>query len=469
VPDGPPVTCDPAVRPCEGGERCNKATGRCEDRPDAPAGTECEKDDDKCTLDRCDGAGACVSDLAVDCNEALCEVCIPATGVCEVDTSDPQCAVDDVDIEIVKTAACVCGKVDDPRIAIVPPLPSESVVVCEDLDGHDDGSSDDDSSSDDHSSSHALRSGDGGSDDQGSGDQGSRDDGSGDDGSGDDGKSDDDKSDDGKSDDGKSDDGKSDDGKSDDGKSDDHDDTVCSIGFQIAASNLGTSDATGVVVTDLLPSGVVVVGGEATHGVFDPLTGIWTIGSLPGGTTAVLTIDVEPVDPANIASDGGDDDSKSGDSKSDDSSDHDDDGLCLENCAELTAVDQTDASAANDESCVIVTTDGDDDGSSDDSDDGRSADHGLRCVPDDHDVCDGKVPPAWRQNHARWTRLVNKAAQADSRRQARASLFKAKRVVRRMSHVANGLAKSGAASSECIAELRSQLTGLVAETKALGR
>lgn len=60
--------------------------------------------------------------------------------------------------------------------------------------------------------------------------------------------------------------------------------------FTIVASNLSAYNATGVVVTDLLQSGYNYVSSSTTAGVYDPLTGIWSIGNLNGGTSETLTI-----------------------------------------------------------------------------------------------------------------------------------------------------------------------------------
>jgi gliding motility-associated-like protein/uncharacterized repeat protein (TIGR01451 family) len=60
--------------------------------------------------------------------------------------------------------------------------------------------------------------------------------------------------------------------------------------FTIVATNNGISDATGVVVTDILQNGYIYVSSTVTTGTYDPLTGVWTIGNLSNGSTIVLTI-----------------------------------------------------------------------------------------------------------------------------------------------------------------------------------
>ena len=59
--------------------------------------------------------------------------------------------------------------------------------------------------------------------------------------------------------------------------------------FTIAVTNDGPSDATGVTVTDELPSGYSYVSDDGS-GAYDDGTGIWTIGALANGATATLNI-----------------------------------------------------------------------------------------------------------------------------------------------------------------------------------
>ena len=62
--------------------------------------------------------------------------------------------------------------------------------------------------------------------------------------------------------------------------------------FTIIARNLSTStnNATGIVVTDILPSGYTYVSNTAGQGTFNSATGIWTVGSLNINTASTLTI-----------------------------------------------------------------------------------------------------------------------------------------------------------------------------------
>jgi len=60
--------------------------------------------------------------------------------------------------------------------------------------------------------------------------------------------------------------------------------------YTIAANNLGPDDATGVQVTDNLPSGLTYLSSAVSAGTYDPATGIWQIGNLALNSTATLQI-----------------------------------------------------------------------------------------------------------------------------------------------------------------------------------
>ncbi|MEE9297113.1 MAG: proprotein convertase P-domain-containing protein, partial [Phycisphaerae bacterium] len=82
------VVCQSPDPPCEGGEVCNPVSGVCDPLPDAPLSTPCEADEDLCTIDHCDGNGACVTFDNVVCQppDPPCEggeVCNPVSGVCD--------------------------------------------------------------------------------------------------------------------------------------------------------------------------------------------------------------------------------------------------------------------------------------------------------------------------------------------------------------------------------------------------
>ncbi len=64
------------------------------------------------------------------------------------------------------------------------------------------------------------------------------------------------------------------------------------ITFEIRVDNEGPTDATGVQVTDLIPSGYDFVNYSSTIGTYDAVTGVWNIGNIEIGNTAVLLVDV---------------------------------------------------------------------------------------------------------------------------------------------------------------------------------
>ena len=62
------------------------------------------------------------------------------------------------------------------------------------------------------------------------------------------------------------------------------------VTFTIVARNFGVVDATGVVVTDQLPSGYTYVSSTVTAGAYNNVTGLWTIGNLANGASATLRV-----------------------------------------------------------------------------------------------------------------------------------------------------------------------------------
>ncbi|PKP19818.1 MAG: hypothetical protein CVU04_05145, partial [Bacteroidetes bacterium HGW-Bacteroidetes-20] len=64
------------------------------------------------------------------------------------------------------------------------------------------------------------------------------------------------------------------------------------ITFTIVVTNNGPTDATGVWVDEVLESGYAYVSSTVTAGVYDPITGIWTIGSMANGSTATMIMTV---------------------------------------------------------------------------------------------------------------------------------------------------------------------------------
>ncbi len=62
------------------------------------------------------------------------------------------------------------------------------------------------------------------------------------------------------------------------------------VDFIITLTNAGPDNATGVTVTDLLPPGLSFVASTATVGTYDPISGVWSVGSLASLGNATLTI-----------------------------------------------------------------------------------------------------------------------------------------------------------------------------------
>ncbi len=60
--------------------------------------------------------------------------------------------------------------------------------------------------------------------------------------------------------------------------------------YTITATNRGPSDASGVVVSEVLPAEVTLIVATPSQGTYEPSTGTWTVGDLPLGATATLTI-----------------------------------------------------------------------------------------------------------------------------------------------------------------------------------
>ncbi|HRK72627.1 MAG TPA: DUF11 domain-containing protein, partial [Rhodothermales bacterium] len=62
------------------------------------------------------------------------------------------------------------------------------------------------------------------------------------------------------------------------------------VTYTVRVTNYGPNTATGVMVTDMIPGGVTLVQSNATQGSYVSATGLWTVGSLPVGQSALLTI-----------------------------------------------------------------------------------------------------------------------------------------------------------------------------------
>ena len=71
------------------------------------------------------------------------------------------------------------------------------------------------------------------------------------------------------------------------------------ITFTIEVTNKGPNDATEVVVTDLLPNGFEYLSATTSEGVYDEVTGLWTIGTIENGDTETLTVTVNVLPTGN--------------------------------------------------------------------------------------------------------------------------------------------------------------------------
>jgi uncharacterized repeat protein (TIGR01451 family) len=63
-----------------------------------------------------------------------------------------------------------------------------------------------------------------------------------------------------------------------------------SVTFQIAVTNNGAAQATGVSLVDQLPAGITFTGSSATQGTYNAATGLWTVGTIDEGAVAVITL-----------------------------------------------------------------------------------------------------------------------------------------------------------------------------------
>ncbi|MDF1841148.1 MAG: DUF11 domain-containing protein [Rubripirellula sp.] len=63
------------------------------------------------------------------------------------------------------------------------------------------------------------------------------------------------------------------------------------IRYTVTVDNQGPDDASGVIVADDFPDGLVFVASTATSGNYDVNTGRWTVGAISANSTATLTID----------------------------------------------------------------------------------------------------------------------------------------------------------------------------------
>jgi uncharacterized repeat protein (TIGR01451 family) len=102
-----------------------------------------------------------------------------------------------------------------------------------------------------------------------------------------------------------------------------------SITYTVTVTNNGPDGATGVEITDLLPTGVTYVSDGPSQGGYTPGTGVWSVGALSNGASATLDL-TATVDSGTA-------------------------GTTVSNTASLTAVDQTDTNGTNDSDSADIT------------------------------------------------------------------------------------------------------------------
>lgn len=129
------VTCTAPVPPCEGGSTCNPMTGACDSAPDADATTTCERDGNLCTLDHCDGLGQCVfgSDVVCVAGVPPCdggETCEPMSGLCVMLPDAPTGTPCDPDSNVCTSDIC-----DGSGLCTHPDLGLYCGACCNALDG----------------------------------------------------------------------------------------------------------------------------------------------------------------------------------------------------------------------------------------------------------------------------------------------------------------------------------------------
>ncbi|WP_059008195.1 DUF7507 domain-containing protein [Streptomyces specialis] len=62
------------------------------------------------------------------------------------------------------------------------------------------------------------------------------------------------------------------------------------VTYRLTVRNAGPDQATGVTVTDPLPATLAFLSATGSTGLYDPDTGVWSIGTLANGATATLTL-----------------------------------------------------------------------------------------------------------------------------------------------------------------------------------
>src|SRR5262249_18869392 len=70
------------------------------------------------------------------------------------------------------------------------------------------------------------------------------------------------------------------------------------ITFTVTLTNQGPDAATNVTVTDLLPAGLALVTATPSQGTYNPVSGVWSAGTVPAGAAPTLQFEARVVSPA---------------------------------------------------------------------------------------------------------------------------------------------------------------------------
>lgn len=106
------------------------------------------------------------------------------------------------------------------------------------------------------------------------------------------------------------------------------------ISYTVTVNNNGPHDASGIEVTDILPTGVTLVTATPSQGSYNSGSGVWTVGNVADGGSATLTFDVT-VDAGT-------------------------EGQTITNAAAITAADQSDSAPGNESDDAVIKVAGTD-------------------------------------------------------------------------------------------------------------